>query len=114
MAVTESGGEMVSDSARELRLRPADGCGLRLGGGRLSKLGGLGWALGLLIGASKIQARFIRVSFHGSFASAVRCLRGGGVRAGRIDMCAAVLWMLLGSHGVMAVEEITGVNGGGR
>jgi len=44
---------------------------------------------------------------------------GWPIRAGRIDMCAAVLWMLLGSHGVMAVEDITeslitgGVDGGG-
>ena len=33
------------------------------------QVGCLGWALGLPTGASKIQARFIRVSFHGSFAS---------------------------------------------
>jgi hypothetical protein len=57
---------MVSDSARELRLRPADGCGLRLGlGGSLSKLA----ASAGLLGCPQIQARFIRVSFHGSFAS---------------------------------------------
>jgi hypothetical protein len=73
------------------------------------QVGCLGWALGLppaRWGASKIQATFIRVCFHGSFASGGLVV-GVADRAGRIDMCAAVLWMLLGSHGVTAVEEIT-------
>ena len=61
------------------------------------QVGCLGWALGLPTGASKIQARFIRVSFHGSFASGAFVVGVSGP-AGCIDMCAAVLWMLLGSH----------------
>jgi hypothetical protein len=107
MAVTESGREMVSDSARELRLRPADsGC--------------VGWAL-LGCPPGPERRRFIRVSFqfHGSFASGAFVV-GVGVAGPAVLVCVqqfyecyycSVTWVWWPSRISLTTG---GVNGDGR